>query len=78
MIASKTAQSRLILEQQIIEWMLAYLEEDKLDEDVRKVIVMTLRKVWSQLQSDVEQDPSGKGSEVASLISKPKLTNSTG
>ncbi|KAL2039554.1 hypothetical protein N7G274_007826 [Stereocaulon virgatum] len=68
--AWKTAQSRLILEQQIIEWMLPYLEEDELDEDVRKVIVVTLRKVWSQLQSDVEQDPNGKGSEVASLISK--------
>ena len=68
--APKTAQSPCMLEQQVIEWMLQYLKEEELDPDVRKVIVMTLRKVWSQLQSDIELDPNGKGPEVASLISK--------
>ena len=63
-------RSRIRLDQQVMERMLMYLKEDGLDPDIRKVIVMTLRKVWSQFQSDAEIDPSGKGAEVVSLISK--------
>ena len=61
---------RTILEQQIFEWLLSYLKYEDLDPDIRKVIVMTLRKVWSRFQSDIELDPSGREPEVSSIISK--------
>ena len=61
---------RIILEQQILEWLLSYLKYEGLDPDIRKVIVMTLRKMWSRFQSDIELDPSGREPEVSSIISK--------
>ena len=61
---------RTILEQQILEWLLSYLKYEGLDPDIRKVIVTTLRKVWSRFQSDIELDPSGREPVVSSIISK--------
>ena len=68
--APNKLQPRTILEQQILEWLLSFLKYEGLDPDIRKVIVITLRKMWSRFQSDIELDPSGREPEVSSIISK--------
>ena len=68
--APNISRPRTILEQRILEWLLSYLKDEGLDTDIRKVIVMTLRKVWSRFQSDIELDRSGREPEVSSIISK--------
>ncbi|KAK4697384.1 U3 small nucleolar RNA-associated protein 6, partial [Lecanoromycetidae sp. Uapishka_2] len=65
-----SVQDRGILGQQVIEWMLPYLGVEDLDPDIRKVIIMTLRKLWSQFQADTEQTPLGRAAEVAGLLEK--------
>ena len=61
---------RHVLDEQIIDWLLEYLDEKDLDLDVRRVISMTVRRVWNQYQSDIEADPRGKAAKVATMISK--------
>lgn len=56
------------LEGYIIDWVLPYLREKELDPDVRKVIEMTVRKVWSQLQAAVTTRPDGRAAEVSRLV----------
>ena len=68
--APNILRPRTILEQRILEWLLSYLKDEGLDPDIRKVIAMTLRKVWSRFQSDIELDPIGREPEVSSIISK--------
>ena len=68
--APNILQPRTILGQQILEWLLSYLKNEGLDPDIRKVIVVMLRKVWSRFQSDIELDPIGREPEVSSIISK--------
>lgn len=64
------ARPRGILGQRVTEWMLPYLSVEYLDPNVRKVVVMTLRKVWSQCLADIERDPPGMAADVASLLDK--------
>ena len=56
----------------VIEWLLPYLEEKDLNADVRKVILMTIRKVWSQLQEDTTAKANCRPEEVMRLIGKFK------
>ncbi|MCJ1459070.1 U3 snoRNP protein [Mycoblastus sanguinarius] len=67
--ASETARPRCILDQLVIEWILPYLSQN-LDPDVRKVLLMAFEKVWGQYQADIEREPSGRGTKVASLLDK--------
>lgn len=57
---SEVGPSSRNLFQKIIKWMLSFLSED-LDPDIAKVIAVTLRKLWTQYQSELEQD-AGSGS----------------
>ena len=68
--APNVLRAQTNLEVQILEWLLSYLKDEGLDPDIHKVIVMTLKKVWRQFQSHIELDPSGRGSEVSSIVSR--------
>ena len=63
-----TPRPRGILDGYVVDWMLPYLEEKELDPDVRKVIMMTVRKVWSQFQADTAGYPGGRAAEASKLI----------
>lgn len=65
-----TARPRSFLAEYVIEWLLSYLEEANLDPDIRKVILMTLRTSWAQLQESTTINPDGRGANVARLIGK--------
>ena len=69
-VAPEGSQPRIDLEQRVIEWMLSYLEVADLDPDISQVLMITLRKIWSQFQLDVELDPSERGAAVANFISR--------
>lgn len=62
------SRTRGALYRHIIEWTLPYLKTEELDPDIRKVLVLTLKKHWSQYQADVAQSPNGKGKEVAAVL----------
>jgi len=66
--APKTSRPRAILDGYLIEWMLSYLGEKDLDRGIRKAIVMSLRKAWSQFQADIAIYPNGNAAEVSKLI----------
>lgn len=68
--APNVLRAQTNLELQILEWLLSYLKDEGLDPDIHKVIVMTLKKVWRQFQSDIELDTSGREPEVSSIVSK--------
>lgn len=68
--APGTARSRAILDGYIIVWLLQYLEVDDLDSDIRRIIVATLKKVWSQYRADSALVPGGKAEDRADLIRK--------
>ena len=68
--APNALRAQTNLELQILEWLLSYLKDEGLDPDIHKVVVMTLKKVWRQFQSDIELYPSGREPEVSSIISK--------
>lgn len=62
------AWARIVLNRHMIQWILSYLEFENLDPDLRKVLQMTMKKAWSKYQSDVTEDPHGRGAEVAGLL----------
>lgn len=68
--APGTARSRATLDGYIIVWLLQYLEVDDLDSDIQRVIVTTLKKVWSQYQADSALVPGGRAEDRATLIRK--------
>ena len=51
----RTLRSHSELSMKAIEWMLQFAVE-KLDPDIYKVIIMTVRRLWSQYESDIQQD----------------------
>ena len=63
-----TTQAKSKLGQGVIEWLLAYLEEDDLDPDIRKAIELMLEKAWNQFQADVGPNPVQKAVEVDRLL----------
>lgn len=50
-----TLRSNSVLATKAMEWILQFAVE-KLDPDIYKAILMTVRKLWSQYESDVQQD----------------------
>lgn len=65
-----TDRPRSFLAEYVVEWLLSFLEENNLDPDIRKVILMTLRTSWSQLQESTAINPDGRSVNVARLIIK--------
>ena len=67
-ITPTKSRLRSTLDGYVIDWILPYLEEKKLDPDIRTVVVMTLRKVWSRFQANITGYPVGRAVEVSRLI----------
>ncbi|KAL9126529.1 MAG: hypothetical protein Q9217_004433 [Psora testacea] len=65
-----TVPSRTVLGREMMEWLMQYLEEADLDHDIRKVIEMTLVKIWNQYRADVGLHPTEKAAEVSRLFSQ--------
>lgn len=64
---NETSRSRSLLSRRLIEWMLHLVRED-LDPDIHKVISVTLQKLWSQYQLDIQQDAETNKDEILSLF----------
>lgn len=62
--------ARCSLNHQLLLWLLSYIGEEQLDPDIQKALEITLGKVWSQYQKDVEicQVKPEKPGEVDELL----------
>ncbi|KAL6721083.1 U3 snoRNP protein [Lecanora helva] len=74
--ANATARARSILDGYIIDWLLPYLTEEELDLDVRDVVMMTVKKAWSQFRVDTVRDPDGRAVDASRLITKMSVHRS--
>ena len=63
----ETRRSRSLLCKRVIEWILQFLVEG-LDPDICQVISMTLQKLWSQYQSDTQQNAGTDSEEFSRLL----------
>ena len=71
--ASKSLESNpasSVLDLQLIRWFLLLLEVQDLDVDIKKILDMTLQKVWNHYQTEVEASPEGKHSDVKELLER--------
>lgn len=72
MVTSSTAtnelsRSRSLLARRAIEWLLQFVVED-LDPDISRVISMTLQKLWTQYQSDIQQSAGTNSEDFLNLF----------
>lgn len=64
---NETSRSRSLLSRRLIEWMLHFVTED-LDPDIHKVISMTLQKLWSQYQLDIQHNAGTHQGEFLNIF----------
>lgn len=64
---NKTSRSRSLVSRRAIEWLLDFFVED-LDSDIYKVISMTLQKLWSHYQSEIQQNAGTNSDEFLNLF----------
>lgn len=64
---NKSSRSRFLLSRRSIEWILHFVVED-LDLDIRKVISMSLEKLWNQYQSDIRQHAGANSDEFLNIF----------
>ena len=68
--SSETTRLRIILSNRIVDWILPYLDVQALDQDIRRVLVATLKKLIGQYRITFQQVPSNGNTELAELATK--------
>ena len=58
------------LDSHLIQWVLLYINESNLDADLKKVLEMSLQKLWTHYQSEIGATPEGKAPVVIGLLEK--------
>ena len=66
----ETTRSRMSLSYRVVDWMLPFLDVQELDEDIRKVLLATLKKLLGQYQAAIQQIPRSDDTEIAKLATK--------
>ena len=68
--AAKRVYPRLPLLKRTIDSLLTFLEVEKLDPDIRKVLMATLKSTLGQLQMELEHKTGESGDEAAEVLEK--------
>ncbi len=68
--SSITTRSRIVLSSRIVDWILPFLDVQDLDQDIRKVLMATLKKLLGQYGASFHQIPESNDNEIAKLASK--------
>lgn len=68
--SSITAGPRIVLSSRIVNWILPFLDVQDLDQDIRKVLMATLKKLLGQDGASFHQLPGSNDNEIAKLATK--------
>lgn len=63
-------RSRIALSSRIVDWILAFVDVQDLDQDILEVLMATLQKLLGQYGASLDQIPESNDNEIAKLASK--------
>ena len=66
----ETIKSRISLSDGVIDWILPILDIEEMDQDIRKVLIATLRKLLCQYRIAFQQIPRSDDTRLAELTTK--------
>ena len=61
-------QPQVQLRREMVKWFSSFLTTDSLDPDVRKVLLLTVKKVWNEYLNDLDLKIFQDGDELAELV----------
>ncbi len=68
--SSRTAQPWLVLSTRVVGWILSFLDVQDLDQDIRKVLIATLKKLIRQYRIAFQQVPGNHNKWIAELATR--------
>ncbi len=66
----KTMRTRMTLINRVMDWMLPFLDVPELDQDIRKVLIATLKRLLGQWRTVFQQIPRNNTTEIGELATK--------